>query len=748
MANALSARAVRICDLTFAYPEHEPLLEHVSLEVDAGAFCLVNGPTGCGKTTLLRLLKPELAPAGIKTGTIEVLGEQAADSRRSATDIGFIMQDPAAQIVCDTVWHEIAFGLENIGMAQSEMRRRVAEVAHFFGIEPLMHTSTDELSGGQQQLVNLAGVLALQPRLLVLDEPTASLDPDARRQFLYLLGRVHRELGITVIMSTHLPEEAEHLATQTFAIGPVTPAVPRAELDRRLAVRWNTFRRGLPVLSAHDVFVRYDRDAPWTLRGLDLTVCQGSVHAIVGGNGCGKSTLLKTLVGILRPQRGHVENTCHETQSYLPQDPKALLVCNTVADELDEWRERAGYGTDDIARMLERMGLSGLEAHHPFDLSGGQQQKLALAKVLLTRPQLLVLDEPTTGLDASGAAEIVTILRGIAERGCTVLLVTHDLDVAYAVADEVSLMFDGQIACTEPAREFFGHSLMYRPHERSRLFGMLLQREEAPMEAVDQPSLDVRASVEEAPLEQPRPRRLKGNAALEAIALAAVPAVLVIAGLCGFRQTALLSFTVVLAALGIFFASYETGEMHMREIMPTVVLAALAAAGRVLFAAVPSVKPISAVAIIAGVCLGRRSGFMVGALAALTSNFFFGQGAWTPWQMYAWGLVGYGAGALAQIGVFGHPDASGQGRKGMPALLVYGFVASVLYGWILNAWSIIGYLHTGLGFNLLAVYAASFPFDAAHGIATVAFLGALYLPWRRKLARIVRRYGIERGENR
>ncbi|MBM6776735.1 ECF transporter S component [Collinsella tanakaei] len=241
---------------------------------------------------------------------------------------------------------------------------------------------------------------------------------------------------------------------------------------------------------------------------------------------------------------------------------------------------------------------------------------------------------------------------------------------------------------------------------------------------------------------------MKGIAAIEAIALAAVPAVLVIAGLCGFRQTALLSFTVVLAALGIFFASYETGEMHMREIMPTVVLAALAAAGRVLFAAVPSVKPISAVAIIAGVCLGRRSGFMVGALAALTSNFFFGQGAWTPWQMYAWGLVGYGAGALAQIGVFGHPDASGQERKGMPALLIYGFVASVLYGWILNAWSIIGYLHTGLGFNLLAVYAASLPFDAAHGIATVAFLGALYLPWRRKLARIVRRYGIERGENR
>ncbi|MBM6778208.1 ECF transporter S component [Collinsella tanakaei] len=234
----------------------------------------------------------------------------------------------------------------------------------------------------------------------------------------------------------------------------------------------------------------------------------------------------------------------------------------------------------------------------------------------------------------------------------------------------------------------------------------------------------------------PKPQR-RGSLLVEALALTAVPIALVAAGLTGFSQTALLSFAVVIAALAVFFTSYEKGGARLREVMPTVVLAALAAAGRILFAAVPSVKPVSAIAIIAGVALGRRSGFMVGALAALVSNFFFGQGPWTPWQMYAWGLVGYGAGALAQTGLFGSEGSGLRSRLGGIALLVYGFISSVAYGWILNAWSVLGFLHTGLGFNLLAVYAASLPFDIAHGVATVVFLAALYVPWRRKLKRIL-----------
>lgn len=759
---------VRIRDFSFAYAgrENEPVLDGISLDVAPGAFCVVTGPTGRGKTTLLRCLKPELAPAGIQHGGIEVLGYELAgrsaagpavsaamDPRRSATDIGFVMQDPAAQIVCDTVWHELAFGLESIGMPQDEMRRRIAEVAHFFGIEPILHTSTDALSGGQQQLVNLAAVLALRPRLIILDEPTAQLDPNARRQFLFLLSRVNRELGITVIMSTHLPEATCPYATQVLELGDPVAAAERSELAALLALRWTTWEQRREsagpsgknaALTARDLHVRYDRTAPEILHGADIAIARGSVHAIVGGNGCGKSTLLKTLAGILRPQRGHVENRCAERQAYLPQDPKTLLVCDTVAEELAEWQERVGYSADNVRRIAVRLGLIGLETQHPFDLSGGQQQKLALAKLLLTDPELLFLDEPTKGLDPAGTAEVVRILRSLAHEGRAVVLVTHDLDVAFGVADEVSLLFDGEVACTEPARIFFEHSLLYRPHDRARLYGELLftADTEEGLETPEAEGVDLQKDAEATQPEPehsspaPKPQRRSSSLA-EAFALLAVPIVLVAAGITGFSQTALLSFAVVIAALAVFFASYERGGARLREIMPTVVLAALAAAGRVLFAAVPSVKPVSAIAIIAGVALGRRSGFMVGALAALVSNFFFGQGPWTPWQMYAWGLVGYGAGVLAQAGLFGRGENRLRNRVGSAGLLAYGFVSSVAYGWILNAWSILGFLHTGLGFNLLAVYAASLPFDIAHGVATVIFLAALYVPWRRKLKRIL-----------
>ena len=220
--------------------------------------------------------------------------------------------------------------------------------------------------------------------------------------------------------------------------------------------------------------------------------------------------------------------------------------------------------------------------------------------------------------------------------------------------------------------------------------------------------------------------------ACEIVAVAAVPAVLVLCAVFGVQQTALLSMAVVTCALLLFFAGYETGRPRLRDIMPVVVLAALAAAGRTLFAPFPSFKPVSAIAIIAGAAFGRRSGFMVGALAALASNFFFGQGAWTPWQMYAWGMVGYGAGVLAQAGL--------ARRTGV--VCAYGFVSGYAYGFVLNLWSIVGFFHPQDIAQILAVYAAALPFDTMHAVATVTFLLALYAPWRRKLARIARKYGL------
>lgn len=254
--------------------------------------------------------------------------------------------------------------------------------------------------------------------------------------------------------------------------------------------------------------------------------------------------------------------------------------------------------------------------------------------------------------------------------------------------------------------------------------------------------------------------------ALEVAAVLATPMVLAVCAVANLDQTAILSLVVVLASLAVFFASYERSRPRLRDVMPTAVLAALAAAGRILFAPIPDFKPVSAIAIIAGVAFGRKSGFMVGALAALASNFFFGQGPWTPWQMYAWGMVGYGAGLLAKLPVprsavgrveegeaesfeFSEPSAP----PAAPANLVdchpsvvyaYGFLSCLGYGFILNAWSILSFFHaqaSGVA-GILAVYAAALPFDVLHGVATVAFLLALYAPWRRKLARVRRKFGL------
>ena len=223
------------------------------------------------------------------------------------------------------------------------------------------------------------------------------------------------------------------------------------------------------------------------------------------------------------------------------------------------------------------------------------------------------------------------------------------------------------------------------------------------------------------------------NMAMEAIAMLAVPAVLAYCAINGIDQAALLSLVVVLGSIMVFFVGFEGSRPRLRDVMPTVVMAALAAAGRILFAPIPDFKPVSAIAIIAGVTFGSRSGFMVGALAALVSNFFFGQGPWTPWQMYAWGLVGYLAGLLARTPLFKHQ---------MP-VYAYGFLSGLLYGFILNLWSIIGFFHPETFVQVLAVYAAAFPLDILHGVATVAFLIALYLPWRRKLVRICAKYGLD-----
>lgn len=527
--------AIEARSLSFAYPGADAaVLEGLDWSVPQGAFALLVGGTGSGKSTLLSLLKPEIAPAGERTGDARVLGENVADMdvRASAECVGYVFQDPENQIVCETVWHEMAFGLENLGVSRDEMRRRVAETSYFFGLEDWLHRDTDTLSGGRKQLLSLAAVLALRPRVLLLDEPTSQLDPVAEKNFLHALFRVNRELGCTVVVATHQPRPMLEYATCAYRIegGRVREVADIASLGHREELfsgevpGWGGSRRAkngifsiaggrqgsldphadvagakkgpktdksakfeaqilpqddsgassraggcriLPKMHGGSAttlagsWFRYDRAGGWVLRGLDVAFSTGAVHAIVGGNGCGKSTMLSVLAKTVKLQRGRMVRGA-ASAALLPQNPKALLVAETVRDELMEWASTCGYDENLARERAASLGLSGLDGRHPYDLSGGQRQLLALAKLLLIGPELLLLDEPTKGLDLASRRIIARALRDHARAGGTVIMATHDLDFAEQVADDIAMMFDGEIACMEPPTDFFADNVFYR----------------------------------------------------------------------------------------------------------------------------------------------------------------------------------------------------------------------------------------------------------------------------------------------
>lgn len=456
-------------DVTFRYPgSHGDVLSGVSMAVPAGAFALLVGGTGSGKSTLLSLAKPQIAPAGDRAGRVRVFGRPVDDlDGAAACEVGYVFQDPDNQIVCDSVWHEMAFGLENLGTPQGEMRRRVAEASYFFGMGPWFHSDTDALSGGRKQLLALASTLVMQPRVLLLDEPTAQLDPIAARNFLHALFRVNRELGCTVVVATHEPELMVDYATCAFELvdGAVRAVenLGRFKCEAALAERGALCDANAPAaVSARGAWFRYGRDDDWVLRGLDLEVRQGEVHALVGGNGCGKSTLLALIAGTRRAQRGEVRSAI-SAKAMLPQDPKALFAEERVDEELMEWAHIGGYGADEVQAMMGELGVADRADLHPYDLSGGQRQMLALGKLLLVHPRLLLLDEPTKGLDRTARERVAGMIEAARRDGVTVIVSTHDLAFVRRVADRVSLMFDGELACTEPVGEFFRNNLFYRP---------------------------------------------------------------------------------------------------------------------------------------------------------------------------------------------------------------------------------------------------------------------------------------------
>ncbi len=516
----------QIKDLSFSYPaaKGRESLCHVDLSVGQGEYFVLCGKSGSGKTTLLRHLKPVLTPHGKRSGEILFNGTPIEQVSRldQAAKIGYVMQDPDDQIVTDKVWHELAFGLESLGCDQKTMRARVAEMACYFGIQDWFHRDVANLSGGQKQLLNLASIMAMQPEVLILDEPTSQLDPIAASDFLNTVRKINIELGTTVIITEHRLEDIFPYADRAVVMDGGTiladdtprnigkllhdkrhdlfaamPASVRAfysvdgEGECPLTVRegrsWLTKAFPMPpqhnviaspalpdevkdpALSLKELWFRYEKDAPDVLRGVSADVPRGSIYAIVGGNGAGKSTTLKAVCGICRSYRGKVKIFGKSVDKYkaselfggclamLPQDPKSLFVKKTVREDLMEMT----HDEEKLAAVARLCEIEPLLDSHPYDLSGGEQQRSALAKVLLTDPKLLLLDEPTKGIDSFFKEKLADILCKLKEQGVTVVMVSHDVEFCARYADTVSMFFDGQILTTDTPRRFFGGNSFY-----------------------------------------------------------------------------------------------------------------------------------------------------------------------------------------------------------------------------------------------------------------------------------------------
>lgn len=522
-----------IKDLSFSYPEREnKALDHIDLKIEQGEFVVLCGRSGCGKSTLMRHLKPVLSPHGKKEGQISFYGTplNEIDFRAQSSQIGYVLQNPDNQIVTDKVWHELSFGLESLGEDNRTIRLRVAEMASYFGIQGWFRKDVNDLSGGQKQLLNLASIMAMQPLVLLLDEPTSQLDPIAASDFLETIRKINREVGTTVIITEHRLEDVFPYADRVIvmekgtiiandtprAVGrqlkdcenPMFHALPSPmriyagvendlecpltvregrnwlselvdgkELRERAVVDDKKMEDAEPVVEMKEIWFRYEKDAPDVVKGVSVKIPANKIFCIVGGNGTGKSTTLKLLTGILTPYRGKVIIRGKNIRKYkgnelfehnlamLPQNPQALFVKKTVKEDLLEMLRHESLTEEEkeqrIADMAELVDITDLLDQHPYDISGGEQQRAALAKVLLIEPKILLLDEPTKGLDNYFKFKFASILKKLNEKGVSVIMVSHDIEFCASYGDSCSMFFDGDIVTTDTPNRFFSGNSFY-----------------------------------------------------------------------------------------------------------------------------------------------------------------------------------------------------------------------------------------------------------------------------------------------
>ncbi len=866
--------AIAVKNLTFRYPEGtDDVLRDVSFSVKQGAFATLCGLSGSGKSTLLRHLKPALAPHGTKTGSIRVFDRDLFDltPREQSELIGFVQQSPDNQLVTDKVWHELAFGLESLGMGKEDMRRRIAETAAFFGIQHYFEADVDTLSGGQKQLLNLASVMAMQPKVIILDEPTSRLDPIAAAEFLACLLKINRELGTTVILTEHRLDEVLPLSDQVLVLengAIISDDVPsRTGKNLRAAESgcflslpapmriWDAaecgdapcpvtvtqgrewlisfsekhpvkplFPEEIPphgetVLSLKDVWFRYKKDSPDVIKGLRFDLHRGELVTVMGGNGTGKSTLLSLLNGTNRPYRGKVISN-KELCLTLPQEPQTLLNGKSVLDMLREMTAGLGLSREEEeSRLSSVIGLCQLEhllRRHPFDLSGGEMQKAAIAKLLLLKPAVLLLDEPTKGLDAQFKAVFAGILDRLTQEGTAVVMVSHDIEFCAAYSHRCLMMFNGELAAGGTPRDFFRQNSFYITSAARMARGLISDAVTAEdviycctgQKPPKQPPSDEKTSPPELslssenkktklplwkkllgaaggfllvfavllnlgvlrffptdsiplwarfaclamptvmlmlslgdlsrkpPTQAPRKPKRSSRAILSAVMiLLLIPLTIYIGNTFLYNQKYLfISLLVLFECMAPFFLAFEGRKPQPRELVLIAVMCALTVAGRAAFAALPQIKPVLALVIISGAAFGAETGFIIGAVGMLVSNIYFGQGAWTPWQMFAAGFIGFLAGLLFQ---------KGRLSQGRAVLCTFGFAVTILiYGGVMNYSALVLSRLPITRETLLIYYAQGLPYDIIHAFSTLAFLFFFSGPMLEKLSRVKTKYGF------
>ncbi len=484
---------ITLKNLTFAYSgAGRNALENINISVEDGDFVLICGPSGCGKTTLLRLLSDKIRPSGSLSGELICPGKS-----------GFMEQNFNHLTV--TGRRMITQKLEAMGVSQDEIRRRIAETAAFFGIEKISDKNISTLSGGQRQILTLASVLATEPDVLLLDEPFSRLDPVSSEELFFALIKVCKELCTTVIVAEHGLEDlfpvadkilvldrgrqllympprgaAEKLifndallpslpaaikiyaGLETKASCPLTVKEGRKFLKDNFSNELNSLKeeiiapQTLPSVTLKNLWFRYKKNSPDVLRGLSMQAYPGENFAVLGDNGSGKSTLLSVIAGINRHYRGKVRLGKNSVVGLLPQNPRTFFSDSVISDELKELACE-----EDIFALAEKLGISDILNKTPDSISGGQLQRAAFCKLLLKNPQIVLLDEPTKGIDTclkKSLAEIIDILK---KENKTVIMVTHDIEFAAEYADRCGFLFSGDIISQGNSKEFFAKNSFY-----------------------------------------------------------------------------------------------------------------------------------------------------------------------------------------------------------------------------------------------------------------------------------------------